>query len=337
METQITHQKKEKDNSNLPFLDHLEEFRIRLIRVIISFVVFTIIAYVFREEIFDFLTEPMMGLDIKFIHLKVYDKFLAYLKISLYAGIFVSVPYLVYELSQFVLPALYESERRLYYYSLVIIIILFFTGAFFSFKFLTPVSLQFLIEFDKEETKKVDPKKLKPPFDVKKNLTDINNKLADVNNHLKKSIDKYPGDSEQLVRINKSLTLIYQDFTKLNEHILDKSKKEKKRKIESFLSISEYLDWVVFFILAIGLVFQLPLVLALLAKIGIINDAHLIKFRPYSVVIILVVAAIITPTPDVFTQLMVAVPVYILYELSVIAARIIRKRKEKEELANSSD
>jgi sec-independent protein translocase protein TatC len=81
--------------------------------------------------------------------------------------------------------------------------------------------------------------------------------------------------------------------------------------------ISEYLSLVTSLILAFGLTFQLPLVIILLVKTGIVNVAQLKKFRKYAVVGILIIAAFLTP-PDVFSQLALATPLYLLYEISII-------------------
>ncbi|HEO64267.1 MAG TPA: twin-arginine translocase subunit TatC, partial [Spirochaetes bacterium] len=94
-----------------------------------------------------------------------------------------------------------------------------------------------------------------------------------------------------------------------------------------------YLDWIVFIVIIIGIVFQLPLVITLLAKIGIVTDRSLTKFRPYALVIILVIAAIITP-PDAITQVMVGGPVYLLYEVSILMARLMRKMNERKAKEN---
>ena len=86
--------------------------------------------------------------------------------------------------------------------------------------------------------------------------------------------------------------------------------------------VSEYLSLVMHMILAFGIAFQMPVVLVLLCKIGVLNVETLRKGRRYAVVIMFIVAAIITP-PDVISQVGLAIPLILLYELSIIAARII--------------
>jgi sec-independent protein translocase protein TatC len=95
------------------------------------------------------------------------------------------------------------------------------------------------------------------------------------------------------------------------------------------ISLSSYISTVTSTILSVGVVFELPVVVYVLAKIGIITPEFLKKNRKYSFVIILIVAAIITP-PDVFSQLMVTVPLYSLYEISILVAKRVSPAPEPE-------
>jgi sec-independent protein translocase protein TatC len=91
--------------------------------------------------------------------------------------------------------------------------------------------------------------------------------------------------------------------------------------------ISEYLSLVTSLILAFGLTFQLPLVIILLVKSGIVNVIQLKKFRKYAVIVILTVAAFLTP-PDVVSQLALATPLYLLYEISIIFCARMGSKKD---------
>ncbi|MDH4127409.1 MAG: twin-arginine translocase subunit TatC [Spirochaetota bacterium] len=336
-------------SKELSFIDHLDELRSRIFKILISFTICTIVAYIFKDEIYNILIAPIPHSDeIKIIHLKVYDKFMAYLKISLYTGIVFSFPILVIQISRFVLPALYPSEKKWYYTSLTVVIVLFFAGSFLSYKVLAPTSVKFLLDFDREEEKvekkPTNKEKISIPV-LEKRLDEVNKKLEDVNNKLnliienKIKTDQVKEITQQFIDINKitqKLILNYKDFFSLNENILNSKnvtntdQKKGNHKIETFLSILDYLDWIVFFILIVGVVFQLPLVITILAKMGIVNDKSLSKFRPYALVLILVIAAVITP-PDIASQIIVGGPVYLLYEVSIFLARMMRKKAEKRE------
>jgi sec-independent protein translocase protein TatC len=98
---------------------------------------------------------------------------------------------------------------------------------------------------------------------------------------------------------------------------------------ENNWKISEYLNFMLRFLLAFGIVFEEPVVIFLLARLGIVTRASLSKFRPYAIVIMFTMSAIITP-PDPLSQLMCAGPLLILYELSLILVRFIEKKREEE-------
>ena len=88
--------------------------------------------------------------------------------------------------------------------------------------------------------------------------------------------------------------------------------------------MSEYLSLSMTIIFAFGLAFQLPVVLVLLTRAGVLSAAKLSQFRRYAVVIIFVVAAVLTP-PDVISQISLAVPLMVLYELSILAAKMVER------------
>lgn len=101
-------------------------------------------------------------------------------------------------------------------------------------------------------------------------------------------------------------------------------------KIQNIFTIENYIDFFTVMLLAIGAVFELPMIVYFLSRLGILGAQTMRNVRRYAVVVILIVAGVITPSPDVFTQAMVAVPIYLLYEFSiVIAARNDRKRAKE--------
>lgn len=104
------------------------------------------------------------------------------------------------------------------------------------------------------------------------------------------------------------------------------------KNVYSYLpTLDDYIDTLNNIILGCGLSFELPVLAYVLAKIGLISGAFLKKYRKYAFVIILILAAIITPSPDWTSQVIVAVPLLILYEISVLIAAKIDKQKAKED------
>jgi sec-independent protein translocase protein TatC len=94
-------------------------------------------------------------------------------------------------------------------------------------------------------------------------------------------------------------------------------------KIKALISISEFLSFALKFSLIFGFAFQTPLVVLALVKTGILDLNTVSKARPYIIVLAFVVAAVVTPTPDAFTQILLAIPLIVLWELGVLLSRII--------------
>jgi len=94
------------------------------------------------------------------------------------------------------------------------------------------------------------------------------------------------------------------------------------------LRASDYFTFMALFILAFGVVFELPVVLVLLAKVGVIDDKFLKKNRRWAIVVLAVAAAVITPSQDAFSMLAMFIPLYVLYEVSVVLARFVQPKRE---------
>lgn len=231
------------EKKELGFLDHLEELRGRIIKSILSILLFSIVAYVFSERLLDFVTRPIPEV----YFMAPTEAFSTRIKISLIAGIIVSVPVIFYHAWKFIVPGLFEREVKLIIPAVLASTIFFLIGATFCFWFVLPLSMKFLLGFGTE--------KLKP-----------------------------------------------------------------------MIKIKDYISFVSYMILAFGSVFELPVIAYFLGRIGIITPRTLIKGRKYAVTTILILAAVITP-PDVFSQFMLAGPLYFLYEVSIIVVKIIQRKK----------
>jgi len=92
------------------------------------------------------------------------------------------------------------------------------------------------------------------------------------------------------------------------------------------ISLSSYINTVISLVIAVGVVFEMPVFIYFLAKVGVVTPAFLRAYRRYIIVVIIVIAAIITP-PDVFSQIMVSVPLLLLYELSILVADRVHRKK----------
>ena len=97
--------------------------------------------------------------------------------------------------------------------------------------------------------------------------------------------------------------------------------------LKPMLKIGEYIDFTLKFLLAFGLIFELPLALAIAARLGMVTPQFLSRNRKYAFFLCFVAGAILTPTPDIFNQSLMAVPMYLLYEVGIVAARIMARRR----------
>ena len=102
------------------------------------------------------------------------------------------------------------------------------------------------------------------------------------------------------------------------------------------LRASDYFTFMALFILAFGVVFELPVVLVLLAKVGVIDDKFLRKNRRWAVLIMAFAAAVITPSQDAFSMLAMFVPLYVLYEVSIVIARFVQPKRVHEPAVEDS-
>jgi sec-independent protein translocase protein TatC len=105
----------------------------------------------------------------------------------------------------------------------------------------------------------------------------------------------------------------------------------KTESLMPMLSVERYIDFCLKFILAFGVVFELPLVIIFLTRLGIVTPQTLAKNRKYAVLLAFVTAAILTPTPDAFNQTLMALPIIVLYEGGLIASRIILRGKKHDD------
>ncbi|GAB3924395.1 twin-arginine translocase subunit TatC [Mucilaginibacter myungsuensis] len=126
----------------------------------------------------------------------------------------------------------------------------------------------------------------------------------------------------------------YYVITPMSVHFL--STYEVSSLIENRPTIDSYLSSVATLTLATGIVFELPIIIYVLATLGVMTPKLMRSSRRYAIVIILIIAAIVTPTPDMMTMTVVSIPLFILYEVSIVVAAMVEKRKLKkpEELAN---
>ena len=101
--------------------------------------------------------------------------------------------------------------------------------------------------------------------------------------------------------------------------------------IQQMPRFGEYVDFTLKFLLAFGVIFELPLAITIAARLGMVTPQFLARNRKYAILINFIVAAILTPTPDVFNQALMALPMCVLYEVGILAARLVTRRPKPAE------
>ena len=229
----------------MTFWDHLEELRGCILRSLAVAMVFALLAFGFKDELFTIVLGPKDP-SVQLINTELTSQFMIHMMVSFYAGIIMAAPYIIYELYKFISPGLYQQEKR---YAVRIVTsgyVMFMAGVVFSYFVVFPFTFRFLGNYQVSD-------------DVK-----------------------------------------------------------------NMISLTSYIDTFVILSLMLGVVFELPVISWFLGKLGLLNRELMHSYRRHAIVLILIVAAFITPTSDAFTLMIVSLPIYILYELS---AYVVPKKK----------
>ncbi|MCB9547624.1 MAG: twin-arginine translocase subunit TatC [Myxococcales bacterium] len=257
----------ELEASRAPFMEHLEELRWRLLRAIIGVVVAAAVCYIFHQELYDFLTDPLIAVlkarDLPPVlkYRTVSGAFMFHFKTAILGGIFFGVPLILYQFWQFVAPGLYRHERRMVGPFVISATLCFVGGAAFAYYQVLPYAFDFLLDY-----------------------------TVSTGSH----------------------------------------------RLEPDITVEDYLGFVTKLLLAFGLVFEMPIITAFLSGIGVITHRILLRFWRWAIVLAFIIAAVLTP-PDYITQVMLAIPLCILYGVSILIARVLTLRRERAQADGAGD
>ncbi len=304
------------ESTKAPLIEHLAELRKRLIHCVLAFLVCMVVSFAFWEPIFNFLTEPICsallarGQQCNLILIKLQEGFFVAVRISFMGGFILSFPYLGFQLWRFVAPGLYKNEKSAFLPFMIASPFMFLLGASFAFFIVIPLAFNFFLSFQQESTLTVAPS------------TEI--VLIEEQNAIQEEQKKPKKDNQSQQEEVES------DEIDLDIDILADGKEIIADVGVTFQgSVAEYLTLTIKFILAFGVCFQLPVLLTLMGKAGLVTGKGLAGFRKYAVVCILVLAAVVTP-PDVITQVILFVAVYGLYEISIWLVKRVEKKRDQE-------
>ncbi len=237
-----------KQEARLSLLGHLEELRDRIFKAAVAIVVASIVAFVFRNAIFDFLVEPWNRAveDQVLVFFRPTEAFSLFMRLSLWGGFVIASPVVIWQLWAFVSPALHKRERRWVIPIVLALAVLFFSGLAVGYWSLQR-GLGFLLEFG--------------------------------------------GD-----------------------------------RLEPTIGADHYLRFAMRFLIVFGISFCFPVFLFAAAAVGVVNTKRLRAGRRWAVLIIVTVGAVITPSGDPLTLLLLSAPLYVLYELTILAVRFLLKK-----------
>jgi sec-independent protein translocase protein TatC len=237
----------------MPFLDHLEELRWRILRGLLAVVIGSLIGFyiVMEFDVLGILIDPIIpflqGTRLKY--LSPTDPFFITLKLAILMGLLLGSPVVVYETWAFFSPALSKSERRTIIPAMYMGVVLFLAGVAMAYFIALPVTLQFTMGFQTES-------------------------------------------------------------------------------LEQSIVIGEYMSVVVRMLMAFGIVFEMPVVILVLAVIGLVTPEFLAEKRRYAIAGITVVSALITPGDVLTITVLMMVPLILLYEMSIVLARVVVRRRK---------
>jgi sec-independent protein translocase protein TatC len=250
-------QKQDLLDSTMSLGDHLEELRMRLIRALFGLGIGGVIGLCFAPKIIAFIKIPydeamtaVMGEEVALQIISVAGGFVSFVKIGLITGLIISSPWVFYQLWMFVAAGLYPRERRYVYLATPFSAGLFVGGALFFIIVVAPITLKFLVGF--------------------------------------------------------------------NKRILD---------VRSQFTFQHYISFVSHLMLVFGIAFQTPIAIFFLNKTGLVSLQALRRSRKFVLLAVFIVAAMATP-PDVISQITLAVPLYLLFELGIVLSYFASRKKE---------
>jgi sec-independent protein translocase protein TatC len=308
------------DSFRMTVGEHLEELRWRMILALIGFFAAMAICLGFGEHFLTFSCRPLLqalrreGLTNILHYATLTEPFMLYLKVSMIGGAVFAGPWIIYQLWLFVAAGLYPHERKAVTRYIPLSISLFIIGVVFVYLLVLPLTYKFFLQFGdslslpgSEQTTQVDV-----PVQDRVRIPQIEGILR---NPREGDLWMNPKDNRLYAFIDGKVRLIVISSDKL---------------LTPSLTISDYIDLVITFMLTFGLAFQLPLVVLALVRIGIVEIDFLRKQRKMVYFVMAIVAAFVAPGDVVTSMLALLIPLMILYEFGLwLASRQLKQAAAK--------
>ena len=331
--------------SRMPLGDHLEELRGCLIRSLVGVGVATFISLLFAKRIIGFLCQPLFavqeiyGLPSQLQALAPQSGFTAYLKVGFLVGLIGAMPWVLLQIWSFVATGLYPREQKIAKRFIPVSIGLFGIGVAFLYWVVLPIVLNFFVLFNESFSEYHTG-----PSAIQKFILGDGDKAKAPGSDEGQPADPGGGSDSTILplptvpRLDKRPSnaadgsfwfdtatgrLMLQVDGAVRSVRLDKTVRQSS--INSQFAIDFYVSFTLLLMLAFGLAFELPIVVWFVSRVGIISADEMGKNRKYVILGLAVIAAVLTP-PEVISQIMLAVPMYGLFEIGLLVARISEKR-----------
>lgn len=319
------------DEYRMSLGDHLEELRYRILMGLIGPVVGAVIALIFGKQILAFLVRPYLAAQYAFGHsaqieaLSYAEGFTEYLKVSLLVGLIIGLPWLLWQMWRFVETGLYESERRLAMALLPGSALLMMIGLAFLYYIMLPVVLAFMIGFASNIpmpqvheggwfnwvfARLVDS----PQADYPENGADLpaaNDSLSPGRLPVLRQAPLDPQEGQMWIKAPEQYLCVHVGGRTLTYLPTGSDALATRQRL------NEYIRSVLWLALAFAVSFQLPVVMLLVNRSGLVTVRHLASARKYALLGCFVASAILTPA-DPISQVLLAAPMYLLYELGLL-------------------
>jgi len=325
------------DATRMSFGDHLEELRARLIRALLGVALCAGVSFYFAGDLLSFVLQPALavlrasGQEAALQVLSPPDSFLIYLKIGILCGLILAMPWVLYQLWLFVAAGLYQHERKFVARFAPVSILLFAAGVLFMYYIVLPVVLNFFVLFsmripmpDTEPSFvqrwifNTDVPATQPAYPYEKRVVPVVD-----------AVPPDPGPGEIWYNTTtKEIQVQAPDGTRTTATKLA----TRHAPINSQFGLNFYVSFILTLSLAFGLAFEVPILVIFLVLTRIVSVSMFSRSRKYVIFGTTIAAALITP-PDVISQIMLAVPVLILFEGGLFVGKIIEKNRGEEEAA----
>lgn len=336
------------ESSRMSFGDHLEELRRCLIRSLLGVGVCAAVCLAVAGPIVLFLCQPLFAaqqlhdLPLELQSLSPQAGFMVHMKVAILSGVIIAMPWVIYQVWTFVASGLYRHEQNAAKRFVPLSAGLFALGAAFLYFIALPMVLGFFLEFNRSfgemyggpsslqrllsgaESEAPADSLEEEPGDVVSGASGSRGEELALRVPLLEADPRQPSEGDVWFNTSDGRLMVK---SKEGLYFLRMEPEGGQARIASQFAIDYYVSFVLLLMLAFGLAFELPIVVWFVSAVGLVSAADLGRSRRYVILAIFIIAAVMTP-PDVVSQIMLAVPMLLLFEVGLLVARMSERRRK---------